>query len=446
VLNWIWLWLILVAIGYAAFIPGRMAAVGDAVQDGATAAITLVIGLVGGMVFFLGIVRVAFDGGLRDVIARGLAPVIRRLFPEVPPDHPATGAMIMNMASNVFGLGNAATPFGLKAMGELAKLNQHPGVATNAMVLFLAINTSAITLFPPFGTIMIREAANSANPWAIWAPTLFATTCSTLSAVTAYFLLGKLRIFRRQARAGHTSNVSAKATALADEEASAGLTADAPADTAPHAPASLVNRITIAAFGAVLLIALVLEVGRLLPVHGGGGAFRLIVQSWMLPLLIAGLLLIGMAGRVRVYDSMIEGAKEGMQVAVRIVPYLVAILTAVAMFRASGCLDLVIDFLNPYTSAVGVPAEVLPMALLRPLSGSGAFGVMGEIINHHGPDTFIGYLTCTLMGSTETTFYVLALYLGAAGVVDGRHALAACLIGDVGGFIGAVAACHWFFG
>jgi len=149
---------------------------------------------------------------------------------------------------------------------------------------------------------------------------------------------------------------------------------------------------------------------------------------------------------VRAYDSMIAGAREGLDVAVRIVPYLVAILVAVAMFRASGALDLLIGALDPYTSAVGVPAEVLPMALLRPLSGSGAFGVMSEIITTYGPDTFIGYLTCTLMGSTETTFYVLALYLGAAGVVDGRHALAACLLGDLGGFVGATAACHWFFG
>jgi spore maturation protein SpmB len=142
---------------------------------------------------------------------------------------------------------------------------------------------------------------------------------------------------------------------------------------------------------------------------------------------------------------MIAGGREGLDVAVRIVPYLVAILAAVAMFRASGALALITGALDPFTSAVGVPAEVLPMAVLRPLSGSGAFGVMSEILTAHGPDTFIGYLTCTLMGSTETTFYVLALYLGAAGVVDGRHALAACLIGDVGGFVGAVAACHWLF-
>ena len=175
--------------------------------------------------------------------------------------------------------------------------------------------------------------------------------------------------------------------------------------------------------------------------------FQTLMRTWLYPLLVAALLLIGFAGRVRVYDSMIEGAREGLDVAVRIVPYLVAILVAVAMFRASGALDdLLIPLLRPLTDSLGVPAEVLPMALLRPLSGSGAFAVMSEIISESGPDSFTGYLTSTLMGSTETTFYVLALYYGAARIRDGRHALAACLTGDVAGFLGAVAACHWFFG
>jgi spore maturation protein SpmB len=173
---------------------------------------------------------------------------------------------------------------------------------------------------------------------------------------------------------------------------------------------------------------------------------RVLLQTWLFPLLIAGLLLIGVAGRVRAYEAMIEGAKEGLEVAARIVPYLVAILVAAGMFRASGALGLFVEWIDPLTSRMGVPAEVLPMALLRPLSGSGAFGLMSEILATHGPDSFVGLLASTLQGSTETTFYVLALYLGAAGVRDGRHALLACLTGDVAGFVGAVAACHWFFG
>lgn len=438
-LNWIWLGLVLVSIAYASLVPGRMAEVAGAVMGGASSAITLVIGLVGAMVFFLGLVRVAFDGGLRDWLGRVLAPLARRLFPEVPSDHPAMGAMVMNMSSNMMGLGNAATPFGLKAMAELARLNSVPGVATNAMVLFLAINTSAITLFPPFGTIAVRQAAGSADPWAIWIPTLIATTCSTLAAVTAYFLLARLPMFR----ARPLDHPPAPPTAVDSQQAE--TPADSPGAGTPNAPRWL-RATLVSAFLLTVLVGLGLEVARLAPEMGASGAVKEIIRDWLLPLLVAGLLLIGLGSGVRVYESMIAGAREGLAVAVRIVPYMVAILAAVAMFRASGALDLMIGALNPYTSALGVPAEVLPMALLRPLSGSGAFGVMSEIITVYGPDSFIGYLTCTLMGSTETTFYVLALYLGAAGIVDGRQALAACLIGDLGGFVGATAACHWYFG
>jgi len=429
VLNWIWLGLFLFSIAWAALFPGRMGNLSGALLDSANAAVQLIIGLVGGMVFFLGLTRVAFDGGLRDWFARVLAPVTRRIFPEVPPDHPAMGAMIMNMASNMMGLGNAATPFGLKAMGELARLNPHPGSASNAMVLFLAINTSAITLFPPFGTIMVREAAQSADPWAIWIPTLIATSCSTLAAMTAYFLLGRLPVFRHRALEAEpgVDEQPLAGDAVSDDEA--GALEAAIAESPPRPPVGALRWSIIAAFVLAIVWGAGAEISRQHALGVGfAGTFKVLAEQWLLPIFVGGLLLIGLAGRVRVYDSMIEGAKEGLEVAVRIVPYLVAILAAVAIFRASGALDW------------------LPMAFLRPLSGSGAFGVMSETLLAHGPDSFIGYLTCTLMGSTETTFYVLALYLGAAGVVDGRHALAACLIGDLGGFIGAVAACHWFFG
>lgn len=440
-LNWIWLGLMLVSIAYASLVPGRMEEVAGAILDGASAAVRLVIGLVGAMVLFLGLTRVAFDGGLRDWLGRVLARVARRLFPEVPADHPAMGAMVMNMSSNMMGLGNAATPFGLKAMGELAKLNRMPGSATNAMVLFLAINTSAITIFPPFGTIAIRQAAESADPWAIWAPTLFATACSTVSAVVAYFALGKLSIFRQKPVTNPPPLPSEEDLGLGSEEP------ERPIDpAASRTGRSPLRTLFIVAFMGTVAVGLCMEALRLAPELGVVGTWKELVRHWLLPLLISGLLLVGVGAGIKAYDSMIAGAREGLQVAVRIVPYLVAILTAVTMFRASGALGLIIGALDPYTSAIGVPAEVLPMALLRPLSGSGAFGVMSEIITTYGPDSFIGYLTCTLMGSTETTFYVLALYLGAAGIVDGRHALAACLIGDLGGFVGAVAACHFFFG
>ncbi len=434
-LNGIWLFLMLGSIVYAAW-NGRLAEVTEALFSSAGAAVTLVIGLVGIMAFLLGLMRVAFDGGLRTAIARALAPLLARMFPEVPADHPAMSSMVMNMASNMSGLGNAATPFGLKAMAELDRLNPHPGSASDAMVLFLAINTSAITLLPPLGTIGVRLAAGSPHPEIIWAPTLIATTCSTVAAVAAFYALRRLPRFRHRPIPG-----GAAPHEEADPDAPAVATPDAD-EVEGHGP----PRFAILLTGLALAAGLAWDLNRIATENAPDTILRIAVQTWLFPLLVAGLLLIGWAGRVRVYESMIEGAREGLSVAVRIVPYLVAILVAVGMFRASGALDLFVSAIDPFTSRIGVPAEVLPMALLRPLSGSGAFGVMSEILTAHGPDSFVGLLVSTLQGSTETTFYVLALYLGAAGVRDGRHALLACLAGDVAGFFGAVAACHWFFG
>jgi spore maturation protein SpmA/spore maturation protein SpmB len=443
-LNAIWLVLVMGALLVAAFSgEATVSAVVAAIFDSAKSAVQLVIGLVGVMVFFLGLMRIAFDAGLRDVIARWLTPITRRLFPEIPSDHPAMGAMIMNLASNVLGMGNAATPFGLKAMSELAKLNHHSGSASNAMVLFLAINSSAITLLPPLGTIGVRAAANSLDPWAIWMPTLFATSCSTTAAVTAYLLLGRLPFFRHRPHlpAAPASAAWDAAEALDDEAVDDVESAPAEAPGRRFARLAFVSVAIVFFMGAVA--------GTFTTTFGAEGAataIRRVLQHWTLPALLLAVLLYGFAKRVRVYDSMVAGGREGLSVAVRIVPYLVIILVAVAMFRASGALGLVIGWIDPWTSQIGVPAEVLPMAFIRPLSGSGALGVMSEIFTVHGPDSFIGLLTSTLMGSTETTFYVLAIYFGAAGVVDGRHALLACLAGDLAGFFGAVAACHFFFG
>ena len=438
-LNWVWLGLILGGVVYAA-LTGHMQAVSDEIYASARHAVELVIGLTGIMIFMLGVMRVARDGGLLRWIARMLAPLLRRMFPEVPADHPAMSAMVMNFAANIFGLGNAATPFGLKAMVELNKLNPLPGVATNPMVLFLAINTSAITLMPPTGTVAVRAAAQSADPFGIWIPTLIATTCSTLAAVGAFYLLRGRRMFAAQP--------------LADAEEAAPTVLDAPEvpdevevlGAAPTAPMELWRKLLIAGVLLVVGVGLALEVREMLATSPLLEVVRDVVKAWLFPLLIAALLLIGLGGRVRVYESAIAGAREGLGVAVRIVPYLVAILVAVAMFRASGALDLLIRVLDPLTSLIGIPAEVLPMALLRPLSGSGAFGVMSEILTTYGPDSFVGYLASTLQGSTETTFYVLTLYCGAAGIRDVRHALIACLTGDLAGLLGATAACHLFFG
>ena len=441
-LNAIWLVLACGALLVAA-ISGESAvsAVIDAIFDSAISAVQLVIGLVGVMVFFLGLMQIAFDAGLRDAIARWLTPITRRLFPEVPADHPAMGAMIMNMASNVLGMGNAATPFGLKAMSELAKLNNRSGSASNAMVLFLAINSSAITLLPPLGTIAVRAAANSVDPWAIWMPTLFATTCSTTVAVAAYVLLGRLPFFAHRPDLQPATVATSWEANEADFEESSNQIAE------PETGWRRLARIGLVWLAIGLFIwsvggTFLTRLGE----NGWSGAIRGLLQHWTLPALLIAVLLYGFAKRVRVYDSMVAGGREALSVATRIVPYLVIILVAVAMFRASGALGYLIAQIDPLTSQIGVPAEVLPMAFIRPLSGSGALGVMSEILTVHGPDSFIGLPTSTLMGSTETTFYVLAIYFGAAGVVDGRHALFACLAGDLAGFFGAVAACHFFFG
>lgn len=434
-LNWIWLGLILVAVLYGAF-AGSMEAVSEAFYQSAIDAIQLVIKLTGGMMFMLGLMRVARDGGLLRAVAGALRPVLRRLFPEVPIEHPAMGAMVMNMASNMLGLGNAATPFGLKAMVELDRLNPHPGTATNAMILFLAINTSAITLMVPTGTIFVRSGAGSQMPDAIWIPTIIATTCSTLVAVGMFFVLRRLR-------PEPPPETSPEGRERPEDDDLPEVDVDLGGSDEPAGPR---RKAFVLAVLLALAAALALEVQRGLATQSAMDVVRGVSQAWLIPLLIAGLLLVGVAGRVRVYESTVQGAREGLDVALRIAPYLVAILVAVAMFRASGALGLLISVLDPLTSRAGFPAEALPMALLRPLSGSGAFGVMAEILETHGPDSFVGLLASTLQGSTETTFYVLVLYLGAARVQNGRFALACCLAGDLAGAIGATFACHLFFG
>jgi spore maturation protein SpmA len=399
----------------------------------------LVIDLAGIMIFVLGLMHIGKDAGMMRWIAVRLAPLTRRLFPEVPPDHPAMSAMVMSFTANIFGLANAATPFGLKAMSELAKLNPIRGVASNPMILFLAITTSSITLMPPTGTVAIRTAANSADPFAIWIPTLIATLCSTAAAVATFYLL------RDRPR------YAARPLADADVPAAAEQSFDTPdADEvlggASQGALGTGRKLFIAASLLLLGAGIVRTVLANLVDHTAMETFRNVAQAWLFPLLVCAMLLVGVGGRVRLYESAIEGAREGLQVVVRITPYLVAILVAVGMFRASGALDLLIGVLDPLTSRIGIPAEVLPMALLRPLSGSGAFGVMAEILQTHGPDSFVGLLASTLQGSTDTTFYVLTLYAGAAGIRDVRFALIACLAGDLAGLLGATAACHLFFG
>jgi spore maturation protein SpmA len=432
-MNGIWLVLVVASIVTAAF-SGTMEAVSAASIESAKSAVTLALGLIGVMAFWLGLMRVVQDGGLLHTLARALRPVMARLFPDVPSDHPAMSAMIMNIATNMLGLGNAATPFGIKAMIELNRVNPVPGVATDAMVLFLAINTSNVAL-APLGVIALRASLGSSDAAGIWLPTLLATSCSTAVAIIAAKLLQR---------------VVAPITAYTP----ATDTAPAPALEPPSEGGTGADRPTWP-LGCVLALAVVAAIGIGLIANlraglaGGetlGALVRAATSHWVLPLLIALMLMYGFAKRVPVYDAMISGAKEGFQVAVRIIPFLVAIVVAAAMFRASGLLGLVVRTVGPVTGAVGFPAEALPMAILRPLSGSGAYAVMAEIMQANGPDSYVGYLVSTLQGSTETTFYVLAVYFGAVGISRVRHAVACGLIAEVGGFAAAVIAVRWLLG
>jgi len=399
-----------------------MSALGTGMIDAAGGAVELAIGLVGVMALFLGLMKVAERGGLLVVIARLLRPLMIRLFPDVPPDHPAMGSMILNMSANALGLGNAATPFGIRAMQHLDSLNTHKGTATNAMALFLAINTSSVTLLPT-GVIAIRAAAGSADPGGIVPTTLFATICSTTVAIIAVKLLQ--RTWRRQE----------DYPVLADEalaEQDTALPPDIPQDTGEGYPLWVS---VVALGGLVAMVPLTVFHGRA-------------IAPWIIPGLMILLLGYGVARKVPVYEAFVEGAKDGFNVALRIIPYLVAILVAVGMFRLSGAMALLIEPLGGLTMHLGMPPEALPMALLRPLSGSGAYGIMASIINDPaiGPDSYAGYLVSTLQGSTETTFYVLAVYFGAVGVRRIRHALAAALLADLAGICGAVAACSYLYG
>ncbi|MDA0704766.1 MAG: spore maturation protein, partial [Proteobacteria bacterium] len=373
----------------------------------------------------LGLMKMARSSRLLTVIARLVRPGMARLFPEVPPDHPAMGAMILNMSANVLGLGNAATPFGIRAMQELDKLNPAKGTASNAMILFLAINTSSVTLLPT-GVIALRAAAGSADPAGIVPTTLFATLCSTVTAVLA------VKLYQRFSAPPVADPADAERDAAPAEDAGA----DAATTTAVETPAGYPGWVSILTFACILgFIPLTVLYGRT-------------ISPWIIPGLVVGLLGYGVARRVRVYEVFVEGARDGFQVAIRIIPYLVAILVAVAMFRASGAMDLIVQPLGAVTALIGLPADALPMALLRPLSGSGAYGILASIINDPlvGPDSYTGYLVSTLQGSTETTFYVLAVYFGAVGIRRLRHALPAALTADAAGIAGAVIACLILYG
>jgi spore maturation protein SpmA len=397
----------------------KMKEVTNSALDYAGIAVEIAIGLIGIMALWLGVMKVAEDAGLIKIIANAMRPLTKFLFPEVPQDHPAMGAMIMNMAANMLGLGNAATPFGLKAMEELDKLNPNKGVATNAMCTFLAVNTAGLTLIPATA-IAIRAASGSSDPAIIIGTAIFGALCATTVGITATKILEKFPL---------------------QEGGIAGLIRSS-------------KKGIIFFISMALLIFIMAVTGLMTAITSffnflNPELFKNIIQiisTLAIPMLIFIFIGYGAIKKVKIYEVFVEGAKEGFDVAVRIIPYLVAMLVAIGIFRAGGAMEILIYALTPVTNLIGMPAEALPMAIMRPLSGSGSLGIMAEIIATHGPDSFIGILVSTFFGSTETTFYVLAVYFGAVNIRKTRHALAAGLLADVAGIIGAVFIVNLLFG
>jgi spore maturation protein SpmA len=429
-LNYLWLGLILCGV-VLGVLTGRTEAVTAATFDAAKASlmsIALPLGAV--MALWLGIMRLAEKSGAVERLSGLLRPLLTRLFPDVPADHPAMGAMVMNIAANMLGLGNAATPLGLRAMQGLESLNPRPGTATNAMCTFLAINTSSVQLIPATA-VGILAAAGATHPTSIIGTALVATTCSFMTGIISVKLLQRLPMFALP---------PTPSPALAKEEE----TADIPA-TLALPPLTLWRKLFLAAYvalfaGTVWHLVISRSVGTSLPIS--------VIQSLSLvaiPFLIGFFPLYGALRGVAVYEEFIEGAKEGIQVALRIFPYLVAILVAVGIFRAAGGIDLLTRMLAPLLDLIGLPAQVLPLVLVRPLSGSAATGLFAEIVKACGPDSYAAQLAGTILGGTETTLYVLAVYFGSVAIRRGRHALAAGLLADAAGVAASLVICRLVF-
>ncbi len=465
-LNYIWLGLILAGVLLGA-LTGRIADVTQAAFDSTELAVMkIALPLIGIMAFWLGIMRLAEKSGLVAILARLLRPVLTRIFPDVPASHPAMGSMLMNIAANMLGLANAATPLGLRAMQDLEKLNPRPGTATNAMVTFLAINTSSVQLIPAT-TVAYLVAAGSLNATAIIGPAFVATLCSTIVGITAAKFLEKLPTYRLppipeppeppKSAAEQPTNHQSPVTNHETEKAPPPFTRWAlPALAAlalafatifalmvftPETFAAIANN-TRAALGLA---------GEpfALPDRWLGNPLYLraidTISLLAIPLVLTFFPLFAAARAIPVYEEFVEGAKEGFQVAIRIIPFLVAILVAIGMFRAAKGIELIATGLGSFFSAVGFPVELLPLVLMRPLSGGGASGIFNELIREVGPDSLIARMASCIMGSTETTFYVIAVYFGSVAVRRTRHAVPAGLLADATGVIASIIVCRLLF-
>ena len=442
-LNWIWLALVVLAVTIGGW-NDKLKEVTDGAFDGAKAAVTIALGLIGIMALWLGLMRLAERCGLVQRMARGLRPVMRRLFPDVPAEHPAMGSMLMNIAANMLGLGNAATPLGLRAMRDLETLNPRPGVATNAMCTFLAINTSSVQLIPTTA-IALLAAAGSKNPTVIVGTALMATTCSTFVGITSVKLLEKLRVFQLPAnapRADRSVEIGEQEIAPAPETLPVEL-----AVARPPLWGSAVL-LVLGVFFAALFTRMVWPGIFGLPLHGDAAAqtaFVRIVNAISLlaiPFLLSFFPVYAATRGVKVYEEFVEGAKEGFGVTLKIIPFLVTMLVAINMFKGAGGIDLLTRALTPILAPLHFPPDLLPLSLMRPLSGGASLAILTEMIQRLGADNIVTLMAATIFGSTETTFYVVAVYFGAVGVKQTRHAIPAGLLADLAGIIASVIICR----
>jgi len=408
VLNYIWIAFFLVAFVVALFrlvfygdfdvFPAMM----DSTFSSSKTAFEISLGLTGVLSLWLGIMKIGEKGGLVNALARLLSPVFVRLFPDIPKGHPVTGSVFMNVAANMLGLDNAATPLGLKAMEQLQELNPKKDTASNPMIMFLVLNTSGLTLIP-VSILVYRAQMGAAQPTDIFIPILLATFFSTLAGIVV---------------------------------------------TSLYQHINLLNRTMLLTLGTCCLVVagVIWGFGQLDSVLMNRVSTT--TANILLMTIIVGFILAGVRKKVNVYDAFIEGAKDGFTTAVRIIPYLVAILVGIGVFRASGAMDALIGGIASLVSAVGIDSDwvgALPTALMKPLSGSGARGMMVDAMTTYGPDSFIGRLSCVFQGSTDTTFYILAVYFGSVGIRHTRHAVACGLLADLAGIISAIAICYLFF-
>jgi len=408
VLNYIWIGFFAIAflIATVQLFMGNtdvFPAIMNSTFDNAKTAFEISLGLTGVLSLWMGVMKIGEKGGLVDMLARWLSPLMVRLFPEIPAGHPVFGHIFMNFSANMLGLDNAATPLGLKAMEGMQELNKQKDTATNAMIMFLVLNTSGLTIIP-VGVMTYRAVAGAAQPTDVFCPILIATAIATLAGMVITSLYQRINLFNR-------------------------------------AIMSFVLGLCLVVSGVIWLSTQVDQATMNL--------WSTVTANVLLFSIIMAFIVAGIRRRINVYEAFVEGAKGGFDTAVRIIPYLVAILVAIGVFRASGAMDFIVGGAGRLVEMLGGNADyvaALPTAIMKPLSGSGARGMMVDAMQQYGPDSFVGRLSCIFQGATDTTFYILAVYFGSVGIRKTRHAVMAGLLTDICGVIAAIAVAALFFG